>query len=145
MNAEVAHSTLQGCGFLESDLSHARLFQSGGERTSWHGAVLKDVDFSYSRFPANMFMNVSGRRANFYAADMPEVRFYRAALREAVFEKANMFQADMRKAGITDANFRGASLYQAHFMEAYGNDPDFTKANLKMAVFKRSKLVRKGA
>ncbi len=144
-NASFERTALQGCGFLETDVSHGRLFLCGGERNSWHQAVLEDVDFSYSRFPANMFMNVSGRRANFYAADMPEVRFYRATLRDAVFEKANMFQADMRKTALTDTNFRGANLYQAQFMEAFGTDADFTEANLKMAVFKRNKLVRRGA
>lgn len=145
MNAMVDGAELTSCGFMESDLSHARFFQSGGERNSFHKAVLKDVDFSYSKFPASMFMNVSGRRANFYAADMPEVRFYRATLRDAVFEKANMFQADMRKTALTDTNFRGANLYSAQFTEAFGNDADFTKANIKLAVFKRNKLVRKGA
>lgn len=145
MHIAMDNTKLIGCGFLESDLSHGRFFLTGGERNSFHKAVIKDVDFSYSQFPASMFMNVSARRANFYAADMPEVRFYRATLRGAVFERANMFQADMRKTALTDTNFRGTNLYSAQFTEAFGNDADFTRANIKLAVFKRNKLVTKGA
>lgn len=139
--ARFDRADLSSGGYLNSDLSRARFFRSKCDTTSWLNAILTEADFSYAALPASMFMNVQAKRAKFIACDMPEVRFYRAILREAMFDKANMFQVDLRKASLTKASFAAANLYLGTFIEAFGTDVNLKGANVKMANFKRNKMV----